>query len=48
MEYEAIMIIAYRIDFAISNKYFKVIIKCLELEIFNDEVEVLFCKIKKK
>ena len=32
----------YSIDLALSNKYLKVIIQCLEPKIFNDQAEVLF------
>ena len=35
-------------DIALSNKYLEVLIKCLELKIFNEKVEVLFYIIKKK
>ena len=35
-------IFAYYLDFALSNEYFKVILRYLELEIFNEKVHVLF------
>ena len=35
-------------DFALSNIYLKTIIKPLEPRIFNEKVEVLLYKIKKK
>ena len=37
-----IKILTYSLDKALSNKYLEVIIQCLELEIFNEKVEVLF------
>ena len=42
-----IKILTYRMDLALSNKYLKVIIQCIEPIIFNDKVQVLFYKIKK-
>ena len=33
---------AYSPDLALSNKYFKVFIECLEPKIFDEKVEVLF------
>ena len=38
------IILALSLDFALSNEYFKVIIRFLELEILNAKVEVLFEK----
>ena len=32
----------YSLEFALSNKYFEIIIQCLEPKIFNVIVEVLF------
>ena len=32
----------YSLDFALSNKYFELIIQCLEPKILNEKVEVLF------
>ena len=37
---------SYSLDFALSNKYLKVIVQCLELKIYNEKFEVLFNKIK--
>ena len=37
-----IKILTYILDFALSNKYLKVIIHCLEPMIFNEKAEVLF------
>ena len=42
-----IKIFTYILDFALSNKYLELIIQYLELEVFNEKVEVLFYKIKK-
>ena len=33
---------AYSLDAARSNKYLEVIIRCLELKLFNEKDEVLF------
>ena len=33
---------AYSLDAALSNKYFEVIIRCIELKLFNEKDEVLF------
>ena len=32
----------YSLDFALSNKYFELIIQCLEPKILTEKVEVLF------
>ena len=39
-----IKILTYILHFALSNKYLNMIIQCLEPKIFNEKVEVLFCK----
>ena len=36
-------VLTYRLDLALSNKYFDFIIQCLEPKIFNEKVVVLFC-----
>ena len=33
---------AYSLDVVLSNKYWEVIIRCLELKLYNDKDEVLF------
>ena len=38
----------YSMNFSLFNKYFEIIIRCLELEIFIEKYEVLFEKMKKK
>ena len=38
---------AYSLDVILSNKYLQVIVRCLELKLFNDKDEVLFYKAKK-
>ena len=38
---------SYSLDVVLSNKYLEVIIRCLELKLFNEKVEVLVYKIKK-
>ena len=37
-----IKVLTYIQDFFLSNKYFKVIMQCLEPKIFDEKVEVLF------
>ena len=39
--------INYSLDVALSNKYLEVIIRCLELKLFNEKDEVLFYKSNK-
>ena len=36
-----IKILTYSSEFALSNKYLKVIIQCLEPKLFDEKVEVL-------
>ena len=43
-----IKILTYGLGLALSNKYLKVILQSREPKIFNQKVDVLFCKIKKK
>ena len=38
-------VLNYSLDSALSNKYFKVFIQCVEPKIFNEKVKVLFFKI---
>ena len=38
-----IKVFTYSLDLALSNKYLEVVTQCLELEIFDEKVEVLFC-----
>ena len=40
-------ILTHSLEFALSNIYLKIIIKCLEQKIFKEKAEVLFYKIKK-
>ena len=37
-----IKVVTYSMNFALFNKYLEVVILCLEPEIFNEKVEVLF------
>ena len=47
MENEPINILTHSLDVDLPNQYLEVIIGCLELKLFNEKIEVLFCKIKK-
>ena len=47
MRYEANKIYTYSPGLDLSNKYFEVIIECLELKMFDEKRKVIFYKNKK-
>ena len=34
--------LTYSVDFVLSNEYFEMVIRCLEIKIFTEKVGVLF------